>query len=143
MSNTKTVIETVKEIPYIDQAIANIITQFTSGINTASDFLKSEIPDVVSQLLMWNFCISLIWFSIGTILFITGATSVYRFCKRWDDLNRDKYGDVRFDVTQTSLLIYFICSLLPGIIFICANTIWLKIWIAPKLYLIEYVRTLM
>ena len=54
----------------LQQALISIITKVTSGIDTSISFLSQQIPDVIQQLLVYNFWISIIHFAVATILFL-------------------------------------------------------------------------
>ena len=53
----------------LQKVLADIITRVTSGADAAIQFGKEQIPEVLKQLLIWNFISSfLIWFSATAII---------------------------------------------------------------------------
>lgn len=107
----------------LNDALVGVIESATS----AKDFILAELPDVVNQLLMWNMTVSLAWFSLfflATVIFICGLI------RSWN-----KSADFE------QLQFFFLGSLSSFFLTCCSHT-WLKILIAPKLYLLEYAASL-
>lgn len=121
----------------LDQALANVLIQASEGIEKASEFVLAEIPDVAAQALLWYGTYHFLMFLLGLAL-IPGFYQVYKkiylFVKSIDD-------------EEHRVLAYIICGMVGGILVIplsvlycldLINLTWLKIWIAPKLWMIEY-----
>ena len=91
-------------------------------------FSLQEIPDVIQQLLCYHFWTSLVLFCIGICLTIITFFITKHMIKKGID---------EFSITM---------SLIPSAIiippFIFLNLDWIKIWLAPKLYLLEYAKDL-
>lgn len=143
MSETQKAIETVKEvtneIPSIDYAIANLITEFTSGVKGASEFLKAQVPEVLEQILTWHCVKSIMWFSLSIFLIIIFPV-IFKILINKENKKDEKDKNDEYIGCMWGMLI---CSIIVGtIINLCAGWTWLKIWIAPKLYLIEYGKSL-
>lgn len=122
----------------LEQALVDIITKATNAAESAGQFLVEQTPDVVQQVLWWNFTYNIIWWCIGVLLLL-GA---YPFWKMYVIKARTLYkiaGDC--ELTATFSIVIGIClgvlHATISLINLC-NLTWLKIWIAPKLYLIEY-----
>ncbi len=104
----------------------------------AKDFLVGELPEVVEQLLMWKFWYNFIWF-VGAIIVLTFSwkkiNKWYKVCSednwRTDDLV------IPSMVGMVFLAFASFIALIEGI-----NVTWLQIWVAPKIYLIEYLASL-
>jgi len=117
--------------------------------NAASmkDFILSEAPEVIQQLLMWDLTESIIGclFSILTIIsaLIPSVLVIRRGIKyEWHDYKNRKCG---YDNTSGQTMIVPLSLFCILYDFICImvflsffNLKWLQIWIAPKVYLIEY-----
>lgn len=121
----------------LQQAVSALITQSLSLFNQGVSFLSTELPDAVQQLLMWKATESFIsmLFSlcllIGWILLDIKCFKVIKNMKGiWerDDPGWFLYFGVGSFVRL--FLIWIICAF--------ASITWLQIWIAPKVYLIEY-----
>ena len=108
---------------------------------TASEFAVEQVPDVIQQLLMWKFAISFIPFLVGVLLLIALigiCPLLIRWCiKKTSELN-EYYQGVQFLPFVPVLLVLLLSSLL-----IAKNFTWLQIWIAPKVYLLEYAANLL
>lgn len=142
------------------ESLAELIKYATSGVDAMVAFGQEQLPILVEQLLMWHFVESLLWFSLGLILlmltpFLFKKVSRVLSEKMEDARRAYIQGErwTRFSDSGTSTTSYsydnlmFGCSagkwlLIPmgfvGFLMASANLSWLKIWIAPKLYLFEY-----
>jgi hypothetical protein len=166
-----------------NKILSGLLQKASDGIDAAVSFSQAQIPDVVHQLLVWKFTISLIYFFIGLAIIplwllaykkssalathLSGgraerikqqkadARAAYHAGKSWT-----RYGG---SGTTTSIEFDRIMEQNPGILgrtlihplafcvtgcfsllmTICiVNFEWLKIWLAPKLYLLEYAASL-
>lgn len=142
-----------------NKILVELLQKASNGIDAAVSFSQAQIPDVVHQLLLWNMVDSL----IKTLMAILTIPLVFWFmkkqCQRVEIGKIDNEGyswekgmpkyrptmvwDSKGDI---NLLIMPLVGVLTlwGIFIIGAvtNMTWLKIWLAPKLYLIEYAASL-
>lgn len=136
----------------LQQSLRQILDQAVSGVQAGVSLLSAELPEVIHQLLLWKMIESLVMCIVG--ITVASATT-YIFIKysgvgtklnesdlRWRThkatLTHGTDGDIApwIPVTITvSVIVYLGCALL-------INIDWLKIWIAPKVYLIEYAASL-
>ena len=124
-------------------AVSTLIQASLNAIDKGTTFLSNQIPEVIQQLLLWKAIASFIEFSSG--IFIIGgifAWLIYQY-KYWTTTVTTTWGTKKVrlhdEAGAFSLLnIFLIIPLLYGSS--CINLIWLQIWIAPKLYLIEYAK---
>ena len=124
-------------------AVSTLIQTSLNAIDKGTAFLSNQIPEVIQQLLLWKAVASFIEFSSG--IFIIGgifAWLIYQY-KYWTTTVTTTWGTKKIrlyaEAGPFSLLnIFLIIRLLYGSSRI--NLIWLQIWIAPKLYLIEYAK---
>ncbi len=111
--------------------LVDLLKKATDGIDSAVTFSQQQIPDVINQLLVWNAVSSAITQAICTvitIIIVTVCVKVWR--KSYDD-----------DAITLATFLSFAACVITIPVFFC-NFDWLKIWIAPKLYLIEYAASL-
>lgn len=130
--------ETLK--PFIEKAL--------STIDSTQNFLEAQIPEVITQLLLWHGVYNLIIFITSTIMIIMAIVMVSKLLKdlvnlevKWIYTKQNGYEDL--NVEGFLAIVKAICIfllLLLGILNL--NLIWLQIWIAPKVFLIEYAATL-
>ncbi|EJX3973907.1 hypothetical protein ACE3DM_004565, partial [Salmonella enterica] len=136
-----------------------LLQKASNGIDAAVSFSQTQLPDVVHQLLLWNMVDSL----IKTLIAILTIPLVFRFMKKqcqrveigkicdegysWERGNPkyrqtmvwDSKGEINFLILPLSGVL-----IMWGLFIIATvtNMVWLKIWLAPKLYLIEYAASL-
>jgi hypothetical protein len=121
----------------LQSAITSLISGVLSSADKAGDFLAGELPVYLSQLITWYGVYNFILFIIGLVLFIVLAIVDYKIGKRmlgvWDGY--DFFSCYLIAGSVARLVVYFTPLVLM-------NLTWLKIWIAPKVWLLEYMATL-
>lgn len=134
----------------LQQALAEILNKTMAGVEAGTAFLQAELPDVIQQLLMWKLASA----GIGAILWVVLLVVSSRFLikhtgmgaaidgsrPRRITLTHDEYGDIAPWVGVTWAL-----YLVPVGLFFSAYSdahTALQIWLAPKVYLIEYAASL-
>ena len=130
----------------LQNAVSNLITQSISAFQQGATFLNEQIPDVIHQLLMWKAIGSFLHFFligiIGTILLIYFNYKQFKF---WTTPITEGYwkGQPRIEeeIGPLVMLNFLQIALLIILYNAITNLDWLQIWIAPKLYLIEYAKT--
>ena len=137
----------------INEKLQNELANMIAHVNDGASFLVSELPDVISQLLMWRSVKSGAVFMIGVILLALSAKSVvwvkrsvkesreaYDRGERWtrysgcDSTTSHEY-DLKAGVFVWIIPVFL---LIVGACVAANNLDWLQILIAPKVYLIEY-----
>jgi hypothetical protein len=108
---------------------------------TTGEWAKGEIPIIIKEYLNWHFAQSLIWFSIGVGFTVIAAILLYRnVVKKWhlpwkNDTDYGRSTDVG-DRGFLSLIASVILLVLSGLI-MGHNLAWVKISVAPRVYLID------
>tara|TARA_R110000787_G_scaffold264736_1_gene370626 strand:+ start:62 stop:463 length:402 start_codon:yes stop_codon:yes gene_type:complete len=123
----------------LQNALGALLNKANNGIDTAGEFLASELPDVIQQLLMWHGIKSFVSFISCIIVMILAIAMLVKALK-----NKDLEGHWAYASSSYELLSFngiLVCmssviSIIPALVNI--NIVWLQIWIAPKLWLIEY-----
>lgn len=142
-----------------NKILVELLQKAANGIDAAVSFSQAQIPDVVHQLLVWNMTHSLIM----TVIAISTIPLVVWFVKRqyrkveigkfgnegysWDKGNPkysptmvwDSKGELSFLIVPGVAVLLFWGL---WVIAIVTKMTWLKIWLAPKLYLLEYAASL-
>ena len=122
----------------LKEALAELIMSVTQTAGQAKDFLIAETPDVIRQLLMWKFAENLTWCLAGVAVMIAVVIYARRLVK-WtlheDTDSEDAVTGLLFG--GAGLLIIFAIAAIEFV-----NLTWLQIWIAPKVYLLEYAKEL-
>ena len=136
----ETVVTSAKE--QVNQALADILSKVVSGVDGVVEFSKEQIPDVVNQLLMWHALESLLGFFVGVVFFSFGF---YRW--KIQLKLRSKYetlcqeGKMGWDMKDFHIFFSYATPPVLVIIGFCVlaiNLEFIKILVAPKLYLLEY-----
>lgn len=122
------------------QAMTLLIEKVSAGIDAASTFLAAQIPDVLRQLLLYNFVINLLICLLGLgIVVSTPFVLKYVFSKTKESYpHRHLY---HFDQLNYGWLIFLLGGIpltTLGLILFFTHFDWIKIWLAPKIYLIQY-----
>ena len=119
----------------VQKALIQLIDKSVNGMDSAVDFLQAETPDVIYQLLMWHGVYNFILFLIGVGLLCL-IFPCYRRIKNTDWKDHP-------DEEQLVTIIFGVVTFVAGIFGVnILNLQWLKIWVAPKVWLIEYARAL-
>ena len=120
------------------QALAELLQKAVNGVDSITAFSQAQLPEVINQLLMWNFVSSLLT-QVGCIAYLIGfslvAKRVFQYCKD----NRD--GDSVIFVVLGLIFAWMVALVAIATFF--DNFVWIKIWLAPKLYLLEYASQLL
>jgi len=123
----------------LQTALAEMINKSTTGIEKASGFLQAEIPDVVRQLLLWHGIQDFICFCTGLVLLAGWGYCLRRFViKNWAVI-KEKDDNEGFLITMLALICGVVLVIPFAFIF---PLTWLKIWIAPKVWLLDYAASL-
>jgi len=118
----------------LEQALAVLITKSLDSVDAAGQFLKAEIPDVISQLLVWYGWYNFILFIFGIALLVGivwGNYIQYKLVKKHWITIRQADGEVGLVFNMFQILWFIPLTVL-------IDVKWLQIWIAPKIWLIEY-----
>lgn len=139
--------DAVKEVANNDvlqQAVAKIIEKSLQGIDTTTSFLSAQLPDVIHQLLMWKAVSSFITLIIGVFLLTTSTILLYKVVSAFSSKKestlvcKNPWGTLEPSPKGYVAIFYSFIGSLAGLAMVLNNWTWLKIWIAPKIYLIEY-----
>lgn len=143
------------------QALSQLMATISTGLTQGVAFAQDQLPDVIIQLLWWEGVKSFIFFSITLLVaFIlyhlgfvaTKARIVEEEAKSkariadWlatkSNYNRPSEYDIWDDpgcMVPRIICTVLLCTCVP---FLLGSLDWLKILIAPKVWLIEYAATL-
>lgn len=115
----------------LQNALSSILNSSANAIGTAKDFLVAEIPDVVYQLLLWKAIQSAIAFAICVVVIVVWIYFITRLYKWAESIGEEAWIAFAFGSFLTGAALFSIAE--------CwMNLNWLQIWIAPKIYLLEY-----
>jgi len=127
----------------LENALVAIINQVTTGIDTSVTFLSTQIPDIIQQLLLWKLIDKLMWTSVElSAMTFCIIVSIKLYYKGKTYIPKNPYDTDQSDIYCMSLGI-FILGLFFLIVTLLDLTVILQIWLAPKVYLIEYAHGLL
>jgi hypothetical protein len=134
----------------LNAVLIGAVTKTVDAVETAAGFLAAQAPDVIEQLLMWHLVSSLLLCVTGIVVLYV-LQRVLRSCTgkgaRVDPDDAYHYG---YKQTLThdgkgnqcpriiGTVIASIIVLTIGINLITGNMDWLKIFVAEKIWLMEY-----
>lgn len=114
----------------MNETLETALSTLMNTMLLGKDFILDQAPEVIHHLLLWNLTTSLIWFVIGVILIYPSIIII-----EWAISEIDNSEGM-------SIIVGIVAGAVPYIILI-SSTDWLKISIAPKLYLLEYASNLL
>jgi uncharacterized protein YqhQ len=117
-----------------------------NAVNASVDFVVAQTPDIVYQYLVWSFIESFIPFIVGLLFIIASIVIPYKtikkshanhLAKNAERATKDYRQKEWFEDASPFLVanLAFIPVFIVGIAKL--NIVWLKIWLTPKLFLIE------
>ena len=122
----------------LQKALAEIIGKVNGGIDGAASFMSAQIPDVVNQLLTWYAAKSAIMCLLAVILMIAWLFAEHYAIKalrsNGADFDTWTIGYGLIGSIARIVPVYFVAQYL--------NFDWLQIWLAPKIWIIEYAASL-
>ena len=122
----------------LQKALGQLLSKANNGIDAANGFLVAELPDVIQQLLMWHGTYNLIVFLmciIAPVIAYKSSVSIANktFCA--DGEEAFDYPHIIIPITIMNIVIVAVCMAR-------INVEWLQIYIAPKVWLLEYAANL-
>ena len=111
--------------------LVKMIDITVQSVSDVVEFGKQQIPDIINQLLMWKIAESGVWLVFGIVFLVVGLFFSNHYYNRLEELEGGMGMAVR--------IVGSFISLLAGSIMIVQNLLSvLYIWLAPKVWLIEY-----
>ena len=117
----------------LEQKSIELLGWLEQAIKTTTDFGTEQIPLFIQELLLYKFWMSLGGFAIGVLALIASIYTLLKFIKRC--LKKSANDALPFSMVWGIPIMLSISA-------ICSNTDWIMIKLAPRLYLLEYVKTL-
>jgi hypothetical protein len=114
-------------------SLVDIIQQVCGGVKQGGSFLQQQIPDVVKQLLIWKLAESLV---LLALCLLSVTSYIVGVVKVWNHRGANEF-------MPPLLVLGILFILIPGLcIAVLSLLTALKIYIAPKVWLIEYAASL-
>ena len=133
------------------EVLAQLMQRALNGVDAAVDFSQQQIPVVIEQLLTWHFVESVVFFAMGCGFIVLAIWTLKAGIKKSAYASKAFANKERWALwregSELSSNAHDLCKLMPfssiapfliGLTMIASNLTWLKIWLAAKLYLLEY-----
>ena len=117
----------------LEQKSIELLGWLEQAIKTTSEFGSEQIPLFIQELLLYKFWMSLGGFAIAILVLIISIYTLLKFIK-W--CLKNKFDD------NLPFSLFWAIPIAISIMAIFSNTDWIMIKLAPRLYLLEYVKTL-
>jgi hypothetical protein len=133
----------MKSVNTYDDIVARFINSALDTADKVGQFAAEELPGFIVEVLQWYFVYNLILFVAGVVLAILLVIADYRVFRHVRAFDKSE-GD-----STVTILVWGILGSIVRLVAWGAgvapliNLQWLKIWIAPKLWLIEYAARLL
>lgn len=113
------------------ELLVKMIDVTVQSVSDVVEFGKQQIPEIIQQLLMWNALKASIWVIVAVVFSVFLCTMVNRAKPKLDKLESG-FG------TFIQILGWLIAVVVGGSVFMINLLQAAYIWIAPKVWLIEY-----
>lgn len=115
----------------LEEKLVEVIEQAQKAGAEAFLFTKEQAPDIINQLLIWQFWSGIL---VGLFCFIILSlmATIYFITLKRNNYRTD--GFIEF--------IFLMLGTLPAIVGVCHIGSAIKIYLAPKVYLLEYAASL-
>jgi H+/Cl- antiporter ClcA len=117
----------------LQSKLTSILNWVEETAKVTEGFVIEQTPLYIQELLAWNFWSSLIWFCLGATLMICGAISLRKIFVNFEKWDREECHKLAISI------IIAVIGLLFGGPMLASNFEWLKIAVAPRVFLLEYV----
>lgn len=132
----------------MSQALEDQLVQLVTNMNSAVFFAQKQLPEVLDQLLTYKLTEALIWFVISTLIFFPYAIKVYHDATHKNpnpvSFSTDLYNWVysKDNDGHPLIIVHFMVLMIASCTMVATATEALQIILAPKLYILEYMRHL-
>lgn len=125
----------------LQQQLAEILSWLEQSAKLVGEQAMQQVPLVVEELLRWKFVESLIGFVLRLTISIALCYATKRLCQ-WSYRIHSEMDDMTRGLqwlTPTAAGLFSSIFLVEAI----NHNDWLQIWLAPRIYLLEYASTLL
>ena len=124
--------------PELQEALVGFLVSVTNKIEGTTDIFNQQLPDVIMQLITWTIIWDIITIVITSVLiavFFVFLIKTYKAPK--NSFYKDSYGDTTVIVT-ISLIALGCITIIAFMLNISAIRELVQMYIAPKVFLLEY-----
>jgi hypothetical protein len=113
----------------VNQAATKTLEIFNSAVEQAINLVATTAPEIAQQVLIWSGLRSFICFLIALLLATVTCKIDWKYIYKNDHLTED----VAIGLVILNIVMFMLIMLLAT-----QSLTWIKILVAPKLYLFEY-----
>ena len=117
----------------LQQKLTTLLEWTEKAAQTSTKFVAEQTPLLIQEILRYNFWTSLVWFVFGLLVILSSCYGAWRLAKY---LTREEEWD-----NEGPFILLFLIPLVIGGIVVTTNTDWFKICVAPRLYVVDYLRS--
>lgn len=135
----------------LEKALVQIIEKASAGVEAGINFLSAEIPDVIYQLLTWKLVEAALYIIINLIVLGLLVLITVKFSGRGSKINPDEGDYNNHELTLTHdgdgdlhpgivgvVMVDVIAAVITLINVFTYSLVAAQIYVAPKIFLIEY-----
>lgn len=127
----------------LQMELTKIITNINKGTESVWEIVNKQTPDIINQLLWWYGIWNFMLFIISISLLVIVPFCFYKLSLKIIKIEKSKAEEN--DKSDSPACMFYtgfmIISGVLSLVFICnyINLTWLKIWLAPKVWLLDYI----
>lgn len=128
----------------IQSRISSILNWVEDTAKSVGTFTVEQTPIYITELLAWNFIVSMLYFiisslSLGVGIYLLRKSILGEF---WASEWRGYSSYPKHPKMIANFVVSLVC-LLPGLIGSMSNLDWIQIWVAPRVWLVEHISNLL
>jgi hypothetical protein len=116
----------------IQNQLTSLLEWAESATKTGANFVAEQTPLYISELLAYNFWLSLSYFVISVLLIVISCVGIYKFL-----IYSIKQKDLENNMPFVMLFLIPVAIAVEGM---RVNQEWIKIYLAPRLFVVDYLR---
>ena len=121
--------------PVLEQYLAKVGEKVLTVADKGVELASEQVPDYIQQLLMWYGIRQFVVFVVSIAVMIGVVVAAYKWVKWSKAADSDRDPEFKYVVN----VIFYIAEAFVFVVAISnINLEWLQIWLAPKVWLIEY-----
>ncbi|WP_234262273.1 hypothetical protein [Klebsiella aerogenes] len=114
-----------------NKILVELLQKAANGIDAAVSFSQAQLPDVVEQLMHWKMASYSLQILTCLLIIVAMVFLFKKSCKWFKDYKKEGFGILGMIASP-------IVSAPCAIIFFISTGNLIQLWIAPKIWLIEY-----
>ena len=128
----------------LQQAMVEIINKTVNSMDSSVNFMEAQLPDVIKQVLMFHIINGVVFGLIGIICIVLPIVIIIKAAKKKKEgfWYKKYFGKLVLTRQGVATFATLSCIAVYGICTVGSLMTALQIWVAPKLWLMEYAANL-